>query len=81
MSRLFNIMAFPAGPVCNLDCDYCYYLSKIKLFTELNNFQMNEEILEEYIKQYIDSQLGPEVNFGWQGGEPTLRELFFSKRQ
>ncbi|MEC9490906.1 MAG: anaerobic sulfatase maturase [Halanaerobiales bacterium] len=80
MSKLFNIMAFPAGSVCNLDCDYCYYLAKTELYPAANNFQMTEEILEEYIKQYIDSQPGPKVNFGWQGGEPTLRGLDFFKK-
>ena len=76
----FNIMAFPAGPTCNLDCEYCYYLKKTELYPEIKSFQMSEEILEEYIKQYIDSQPGPQIYFGWQGGEPTLRGLdFFTK--
>lgn len=76
----FNVMAFPVGPVCNLDCEYCYYLEKTELYPQTNNFKMTEEILEEYIKQYINSQPGPVVNFGWQGGEPTLRGLdFFEK--
>jgi len=41
---------------------------------------MDEETLEEYIKQYLESQPGPKVNFGWQGGEPTLRGLNFFKK-
>lgn len=73
-------MTFPVGPTCNLDCEYCYYLKKTELYPETNNFQMTEEILEEYIKQYIDAQPGPVVNFGWQGGEPTLRGLDFFKK-
>lgn len=76
----FNIMAFPMGPICNLDCEYCYYLKKTKLYPENKKFKMSEEILEEYIKQYIESQPGPKVNFGWQGGEPTLRGLDFFKK-
>ncbi|TDO90090.1 uncharacterized protein DFR79_11049 [Halanaerobium saccharolyticum] len=80
MNKYFNVMAFPAGPICNLDCDYCYYLNKTELYPEENNFQMTEEILEKYIKQYIESQPGPMVNFGWQGGEPTLRGLDFFKK-
>mgnify|MGYP006280898855 CR=1 FL=1 len=77
----FNIMVFPNGPVCNVDCDYCYYLDKKdKLYPDTNNFQMSEELLEEYIKQYIDAQPGPRVTFGWQGGEPTLRGLDFFKK-
>ncbi|CCU80880.1 arylsulfatase regulator [Halanaerobium saccharolyticum subsp. saccharolyticum DSM 6643] len=61
----FNVMAFPNGPICNLDCDYCYYLKKTELYSETKNFQMTEEILEEYIEQYIKSKPGPLVNFGW----------------
>lgn len=76
----FNLMAFPAGPVCNLDCEYCYYFKKIELYPDANNFQMSEEILAEYIKQYIKAQPGPIVNFSWQGGEPTLRGLEFFKK-
>lgn len=76
----FNVMAFPAGPICNLDCDYCYYLNKTELYPETKNFQMKEETLEKYIKQYINSQPGPVVNFDWQGGEPTLRGLEFFKK-
>jgi len=76
----FNVMSFPAGPVCNLDCEYCYYLKKTELYPETKNFKMTEETLEEYIKQYINSQPGPVINFVWQGGEPTLRGLDFFKK-
>ncbi len=76
----FNVMAFPTGPVCNLDCEYCYYLKKTELYPDTESFKMSEETLEEYIKQYIESQPGPVVNFGWQGGEPTLRGLDFFKK-
>jgi uncharacterized protein len=73
-------MVFPAGLFCNLDCEYCYYLKKTELYPETKNFKMTEETLEEYIKQYINSQPGPVINFGWQGGEPTLRGLDFFKK-
>lgn len=76
----FNVMAFPVGPICNLDCEYCYYLKKTELYPETENFQMTEKTLTEYIKQYLKSQPGPVVNFGWQGGEPILRGLDFFKK-
>ncbi len=40
---------------------------------------MSIETLERFIKQYIEDQPEgtPEVNFGWQGGEPTLMGLKF----
>ena len=33
---------------------------------------MPESVLEEYIRQYLESQPTPAVNFAWQGGEPSL---------
>lgn len=68
----FHVMAKPIGPVCNLDCTYCYYLEKEKLFPKGENFRMKPEVLESYIRQYIESQNSPEITFAWQGGEPTL---------
>lgn len=65
-------MAKPIGPICNLDCTYCYYLEKEKLFPKGENFRMRPDVLESYIRQYIESQSAPEITFAWQGGEPTL---------
>jgi uncharacterized protein len=65
-------MAKPIGPVCNLDCTYCYYLEKEKLFPKGENFRMKPDVLESYIRQYCESQTSPEITFAWQGGEPTL---------
>jgi len=78
----FNIviMIFPNGPICNLDCDYCYYKKKTSLYPHTKNFQMTEELLEEFIWQYIKIQPGPVVTFGWQGGEPSLRGIHFFKK-
>jgi len=77
---LFSIMIFPNGPICNLDCDYCYYKKKTSLYPHTKNFQMTEELLEEFIRQYIKIQPGPVVTFGWQGGEPSLRGIHFFKK-
>lgn len=68
----FHVMAKPVGPICNLNCEYCYYLEKEKLFTKGENFRMKPEVLETYILKYIGSQKTEEVTFAWQGGEPTL---------
>ncbi len=41
---------------------------------------MSDEVLEQYIRQYIDSQDTEEITFVWQGGEPTLLgQVFFEK--
>ena len=65
-------MGKPVGPICNLDCKYCFYLDKEKLYPSPRKFVMSDEVLENYVRQYIASQPGPEVSFAWQGGEPTL---------
>lgn len=71
-------MTKPTGAICNLDCEYCYFLSKEMLYPG-SRFRMAYETLESYIKQYIEAQRVPEVTFAWQGGEPTLIGLEFFK--
>jgi len=71
-AQSFHVMAKPVGPVCNLDCTYCYYLEKEKLFPKGENFRMNPDVLESFIRQHCESQSSPEISFTWQGGEPTL---------
>ncbi len=72
----FHVMTKPRGAICNLDCDYCFYLRKEDLYPGAS-FRMSDETLETYTRQYIQSQRAPEVNFAWQGGEPTLMGLDF----
>ena len=73
-------MAKPSGPDCNLNCKYCFYLEKEVLFNRDKVHRMSDEVLEEYIKQYCESQNSPEISFAWQGGEPTLMGIeFFEK--
>lgn len=70
-------MTKPIGPVCNLDCTYCYYLEKEKLYPRGENFRVQPEVLEQYVRSYLESQHTAEVTFAWQGGEPTLLGLDF----
>ncbi len=70
-------MVKPTGPLCNLGCTYCYYLEKEELYPSGQSFTMAPDVLESFIKQYIAAQDIPEVNFAWQGGEPTLLGLDF----
>lgn len=72
----FHVMIKPRGAICNLDCTYCYYLSKELLYPG-SRFRMAKDLLEEYTRQYIEAQAVPEVTFAWQGGEPTLMGLDF----
>ena len=68
----FHVLTKPIGPICNLDCKYCFYLEKEKLYPGERKWAMSEEVLETYVRQYIEGQDVPQVYFAWQGGEPTL---------
>jgi uncharacterized protein len=72
-------MTKPRGAICNLDCAYCYYLAKERLYGG-SRFRMADDLLEDYVRQYIAAQPTPEVTFAWQGGEPTLMGLAFFER-
>jgi uncharacterized protein len=76
----FHLLTKPIGPICNLDCKYCFYLEKEKLYPDEHKWRMSDEVLEEYIRQYIQSQSAPEINFAWQGGEPTLLGVGFFRK-
>jgi uncharacterized protein len=75
----FHLLAKPTGAICNLDCRYCFFLSKEELYPG-SRFRMSDELLETYIRQLIESHRTPEVVIAWQGGEPTLMGLDFFKR-
>jgi uncharacterized protein len=75
----FHVMLKPRGAICNLGCHYCYFLSKEKLYPD-SLFRMEDQLLEDFTRQYIQTQQVPEVTFAWQGGEPMLMGLeFFEK--
>lgn len=77
--RRYHMMAKPSGSTCNLDCNYCFYLHKEQLLHQERDKGMSDEVLENFIRQYIQSQDGEEIIFSWQGGEPTLMGLAFLK--
>ena len=76
----FHVMAKPTGALCNLDCDYCFYLEKKNLYPGKSDFRMSREVLESFTRQYIEAQPGDHVFFAWQGGEPTLLGVDFFKQ-
>ncbi|GAL32171.1 putative arylsulfatase regulatory protein [Vibrio maritimus] len=81
-SKRMHVMAKPIGAVCNIDCNYCYYLSKQDLLEYKKGCspEMDEAMLEQYIKNYIQAQNTPEIIFSWQGGEPTMLGLNYFKK-
>ena len=73
-------MAKPIGPICNLDCEYCFYLEKQALFDPGEQYRMSDAVLSAFVTNYITSQPTPAVDFVWQGGEPTLLGIDFFRR-
>ncbi len=75
----FHMLSKPTGAACNLDCKYCFFLSKDMLYPN-DKLRMSDDVLESYIKQLLESHRTPVVTVAWQGGEPTLMGLDFYRR-
>ncbi len=75
----YHVLAKPTGPICNLDCEYCFFLSKEQSYPG-DRFRMADEMLATYIRQLLESHRTPEVTIAWQGGEPTMIGLDFFRR-
>jgi len=75
-----HVVAKPIGPVCNLNCEYCFYLEKQALFGAGEKYRMSDKVLSAFIADYISCQATPVVEFVWHGGEPTLLGLDFFRR-
>lgn len=76
----FHTMVKPAGALCNLDCPYCFYLHKTEMLGHKAGERIDDAVLEQHVRQYIEANTGEEVIFSWQGGEPTIMGLpFFEK--
>lgn len=76
---LNSVLIKPAGPDCNMACRYCFYLEKSELFTAKKVHRMNDDVLEEIVKQIMQSST-EHISFGWQGGEPSLMGLEFYRK-
>jgi uncharacterized protein len=75
----FHLLAKPTGAICNLDCAYCFFLDK-EVFYPGSKFRMSDDMLEQYIRQLIESHQTDQVSIAWQGGEPTLMGLDFYRK-
>jgi uncharacterized protein len=75
----FHLMAKPSGSTCNIDCTYCFFLSKDALYPN-EKHRMSDATLETYIRQLLESHRAPVVTVAWQGGEPTLMKVEFFRR-
>jgi uncharacterized protein len=78
-SRGFQVFVKPVGPLCNLKCDYCYYVGK-ELPQPGAAGVMPDELLDRYIVQHIAACPDDIIRFSWHGGEPTVAGLDFFRR-
>jgi len=75
----FHLLAKPSGSTCNIDCKYCFFLSKEALYPN-EKLRMSEATLSAYLRQLLESHRLPEVTVAWQGGEPTLMGVDFFRK-
>ena len=80
LSREFQVFVKPVGPVCNLRCQYCYYLDKNVMYPDSDHFLMSDDILGKYIIQHIEATTDDLITFSWHGGEPLLAGIDFYRK-
>jgi sulfatase maturation enzyme AslB (radical SAM superfamily) len=61
--RRFHVMAKPAGSACNLDYSYCFYLSKQNLPGGPGGGHMDDDLLDRFVQDHIQSVTADEVVF------------------
>src|ERR1051325_5793421 len=78
--RITSLLIKPASAVCNLDCEYCFYLDRdADPYKALPARRMSYDTLERLVDTYLFYSF-PNSTFAFQGGEPTLAGLpFFEK--
>jgi uncharacterized protein len=78
--RPFQVFVKPIGPLCNLRCDYCYYLQVDALYPKASSYRMPDDVLEAVIRQQIAACPDPVIRFSWHGGEPCLLGLDYFRK-
>lgn len=78
-NRPFSLLIKPASYLCNLQCDYCFYLCKENLYQDKANLKMKDDVAEHMMKMYMESEQA-QYNICWQGGEPALMGLAFYQK-
>lgn len=66
-----TLMIKPASSLCNLRCSYCFY-EDVSLNREIKSYgMMSEDTIEVIVRKVFEAGV-KQVNFGFQGGEPSL---------
>jgi uncharacterized protein len=74
----FTLLIKPSGSDCNVDCTYCFYKCRAPQIGT-GRQRMSDDVLERLVKDYMGLRFQLS-GFAWQGGEPTLMGLDFSKK-
>jgi uncharacterized protein len=79
-ARGIHVLAKPIGPVCDIQCDYCFYLEKRALFDRDEHVPHARRCACGLHRTVRRAQPTPVVEFTWHGGEPTLLGVDFFRR-
>ena len=78
--RITSLLIKPASALCNLDCEYCFYLDRAgDPYQDRGSRTMSPATLERLVAGYLAYSF-PVSTFSFQGGEPTLAGLDFFRR-
>ncbi len=78
--RIGSVLVKPASAVCNLDCEYCFYLDRdADPYRDLPARVMPADVLERLVDGFLFYSY-PVSIFAFQGGEPTLAGLSFFEK-
>ena len=80
LGRISSLLIKPASALCNLDCEYCFYLDReTDPYKDIAQKRMSYDTLRRMVESYLFYSY-PQSTFAFQGGEPTLAGLpFFEK--
>lgn len=78
MRKVLSLLIKPSSSVCNLNCEYCFYHDESKHREMASHGFMSKETAMALIDKAI-LEASEQINFAFQGGEPTLSGLDFFK--
>ncbi len=78
MREHLTMMIKPASAACNLACDYCFYLDTARNRSVHHHPVMSDEVAGKIIDKSM--ALARNIQFVFQGGEPSLAGLSFFER-
>jgi len=72
-----SILIKPVSGLCNLKCEYCFYLDELNNRSNNNLYKMKEDTVLNILNKTFNNQDLEIVSFIFQGGEPLLAGIEF----